>query len=647
MAKPEGITSITNKLAMATLGDGATAKDLSFPNTLKPRALVTSLTTSFEVVWYKPHRSIWLQYANRDKAELVHRTLHGKQIGGVHVRCHLKESRQSSFTVQLQGASELIQLPEIMTLLPPDATPDKTVFSPLNYAASLDALIPIREKIAARTGERVKDCKPIEVENGSKGKAEITLHAEALDLSEHAKSLNGVVLSELGNSKVFVAERLHLHLAVDSSLYARRSKNLKGVANRAWSEHHIVVKIFDGDLRYQQSNYLISIKGNGRAEIQKVKAEIDKCIFADTTHGLQLQTGQLPRRHVIRLNLTKQYKQATEGGLDRVRKYCGEDAVVFDDNPDSPSVTIETPDAKLDKAKSLLFQEKSAKGDDTGECPICAEEDVVLVKTPGCDHTCCEQCLGTYCTTDVAAQLPLRCFSTAECTTSLPIHWLEEHLSPVVYKSLFSDVITAQCKQNPDRFVQCAGPDCTTHLAVTQKANNKVICPTCLTVNCISCKMQYHFDETCDASKARRDPQDDALQRHLDTTGAKLCPQCHNPSVKINGCFHVVCPVCRVHYCWLCLAQFTSMGDAYAHMTAAHGGPYGRIAAEDEGEGLEEDEEFLPAEMLEIVQEELAAVRGALAQIAAGDRDVLIQRHALLAERVRALLEDMGQLPIG
>lgn len=89
------------------------------------------------------------------------------------------------------------------------------------------------------------------------------------------------------------------------------------------------------------------------------------------------------------------------------------------------------------------------------------------------------------------------------------------------------------------------------------------------------------------------------------------------------------------------------MGDAYAHMTAAHGGPYGRIAAEDEGEGLEEDEEFLPAEMLEIVQEELAAVRGALAQIAAGDRDVLIQRHALLAERVRALLEDMGQLPIG
>jgi len=551
--------------------------------------------------------------------------------------------------------SELIQLPDIMAFLPPDAAPDKSVFSELSYPASLDATLPIREKIAACTGERIKDLKTIDVENESKRKAEITLHAEALDLSQHAKALDGVVLSELGNTKVFFAERLHLYLAIHSSLYERRSKNLKGIGNRAWSDHHIVVKIFDGDLRYRQSTYLISIKGNSRAAVQQVKAEIDKCIFADITHGLQLQSGQLPRRHVIQLNLPKQHKQATEGGLDRLRKYCGEDAVVFDDNSDLPSITIGTPDAKFDKAKSLLFQEKPAEGDDTGECHICTEEDVVLLKTPGCNHTCCEQCLNTYCTTDVAAQLPLRCFSTAGCNTFLPIHWLEEHLSPVAYQSLFADVIAARCKQNPDRFVQCAGPDCSTHLAVSQKSDKKVICPTCLTVNCTSCKMQYHFDETCEASKARRDPQDDALQRHLDATGAKLCPQCHNPSVKIDGCVHMVCPVCMVHYCWLCLEQFPAMGETYAHMQAVHGGYFEHNPEENEGEVLQEDggEDAVanPQVGPAAVQDQQAAIHDRL-EVVVDDREAGLERRAQLAERVadmeqlvQALVEQTDQVP--
>ena len=644
MAKSEGITDITKALTKATLGDGATAKDLSLPNTLRSRALVTSLTTAFEVVWYKPHRSIWLQYANKDKAELVYRTLDGKHIGGVRVRCNLKENRKNTFSVQLQGVPEQIQLPEIMTLLPPDASPDNQVFSQLNYPANLDALTSIRDKICARTGECIKDYKPIVVENGSKRKAEITLDAEALNLSEHAKALNGVVLPALGNTKVFFAERLHMYVAIDSSLYERRSKNLKGIGKRAWSEHRIVVKIFDGDLRYRQSTYLISINGNGRAAVQKVKAEIDKCIFADTTHGLQLQAGRVPHRHVIQLNLTKHYKQATEGGLDRLREYYGEEAVVFDNNPDLPSITIETPNVKFDKAKSLLFQEKPAKGEQTGECPICTEEDVVLLKTPGCGHACCEQCLNTYCTTDVGAHLPLHCFIAADCPTFLPVHWLEEHLSPAAYQSLFSDVIAAQCKQNPDHFVQCAGPDCPTHLAISPKASNRVICPTCLTVNCTTCKMQFHFDETCAASKARRDPQDAALERHLEASGGKLCPRCATPSVKITGCYHVECPVCRVHYCWLCLAHFPAMGEVYAHMETAHGG--------DNGHDPEEDEDM--AAVLADLQAQHDALRAALADVEFGDeaflgaggrRERLVELMEETAQHVRALEEQIGRGP--
>lgn len=93
----------------------------------------------------------------------------------------------------------------------------KVDFSPLSYPASLDALTHIRDKISARTGENIKNCKPIDTENGSKMKAEITLDAEALNLSEHAKALDGVILPNLGNTKVFFTERLHLYVAIDSS----------------------------------------------------------------------------------------------------------------------------------------------------------------------------------------------------------------------------------------------------------------------------------------------------------------------------------------------------------------------------------------------------------------------------------------------
>jgi hypothetical protein len=31
------------------------------PNNIKPKAAITSLTTTFEVVWYKASRTIWLQ----------------------------------------------------------------------------------------------------------------------------------------------------------------------------------------------------------------------------------------------------------------------------------------------------------------------------------------------------------------------------------------------------------------------------------------------------------------------------------------------------------------------------------------------------------------------------------------------------------
>ena len=65
MADSNEITAIINMLAEATLGDGAVATKIKLPNNIKPKAAITSLTTMFEVVWFKASRNIWLQVRDR------------------------------------------------------------------------------------------------------------------------------------------------------------------------------------------------------------------------------------------------------------------------------------------------------------------------------------------------------------------------------------------------------------------------------------------------------------------------------------------------------------------------------------------------------------------------------------------------------
>lgn len=578
MAQSNTITSITNALAQATLGDGAVPTKILLPNNIAPRAAITSVTTMFEVVWYKPHRSMWFQYTAKDRAEAVHRALDGERINGIHIRCVLTESptnRQYPHGVHLLGMPQDLDLPDIRRYLPDGQGPDNITYGQLSYPANTNALRQICAKILARSSEPLRDTKDVEVENGMKQKAEIFLHAEAANLAAHANALDGTTIPELGNGKIFVTERLHLYVAIDSGLYKRRSKTFKGIAERAWDSHHVEVKIFDGELRYVQKTFLIFIKGSGREAVQKVKAEIDKCVAEDAVKGLQRREDKPVRKRRIYLNLLGEYRKAVnEGGLERARKYYGDDTVFFDDQHDPPMVIITTSDGKLHKAKILLFGTNPAEGSDVGECPICNEENVKLIAAPGCGHASCESCLNEYCITDTSAHLPLKCFTHLDCEAVFPIRWLEQNLSPVAYRSLFENVIAAQCQGNPDDFVCCAGPDCDQHLATSKRAN-KVICPTCLTVNCTSCKTQYHFGETCEQSARRRDTHDEALHQYLEHVGGKLCPRCNTPGVRIDGCFHIECPGCHVHYCWLCLAHSNNMGDTYAHMDREHGGAFG------------------------------------------------------------------------
>jgi hypothetical protein len=313
------------------------------------------------VVWYKPHRYIWLQYITKEKAGAVCEALQGKEVAGIHFRCDFKEAPRSQtlqFSVRLQGMPPNVELSDISPHLPQGEEPDGIAFSNLSYQDNWNVLEHICNKIRARTSEQIKYRKSIEVKDGRKQKAEITLQAEAANLAAHAKDLDGITLPELGNGKVFFVERLRLYVAIESKFYKRRSKALKGIADRAWNTHHIEMKIFDGELRYAQNTSLILIMGNGRDAVKKVKAEIDGCIAADAIKGLQREAGLPVTKRVIYLNTVKEFRQAVDGGgLDRLRKSYGDDAVSFDEKADPPSITVTPPGRQSRQSEGNTFPE--------------------------------------------------------------------------------------------------------------------------------------------------------------------------------------------------------------------------------------------------------------------------------------------------
>ncbi|KAM0703399.1 hypothetical protein Q7P35_009338 [Cladosporium inversicolor] len=150
MAEPPNITAITNSLARATLGDGAIPTEIKLPNNIKPKAAITSLTTMFEVVWYKASRKIWLQYATPERAVAACEALHGKHVAGVYIRCHVTGPHHRQpvrFNVELLGMPDHIDLTDIRPRLPGRENPDGLSYGNLSYQADVNALHYICEEL--------------------------------------------------------------------------------------------------------------------------------------------------------------------------------------------------------------------------------------------------------------------------------------------------------------------------------------------------------------------------------------------------------------------------------------------------------------------------------------------------------------------
>jgi len=62
----------------------------------------------------------------------------------------------------------------------------------------------------------------------------------------------------------------------------------------------------------------------------------------------------------------------------------------------------------------------------------------------------------------------------------------------------------------------------------------------------------------------------------------KLCPSagCRAPTLKADGCNHIICPRCQTHWCWLCGNSFPADGEFPRHFSDPFGCPGGQFLPE-------------------------------------------------------------------
>lgn len=146
---------------------------------------------------------------------------------------------------------------------------------------------------------------------------------------------------------------------------------------------------------------------------------------------------------------------------------------------------------------------------------------------------------------------------------------LQKHKMFDQYKSQIIQITSRliEKKYKIKYFVNCRTPDCQNGNGYIQhkllqdilddtlssKISPQYICDLCDKVWCTICD-KSHPGRICAMN-------DDELL--LDGTN-KRCPECKAPCHRTDGCFHMKCPNCYVHWCWDC-NQLISQSQAYSH----------------------------------------------------------------------------------
>ncbi|PIC13562.1 hypothetical protein B9Z55_027675 [Caenorhabditis nigoni] len=127
-------------------------------------------------------------------------------------------------------------------------------------------------------------------------------------------------------------------------------------------------------------------------------------------------------------------------------------------------------------------------------------------------------------------------------------------------------------------------------------------CTACRRPYCRQCLCGAHGEQTCEETLRLQNPEE-SLKMWIQEAGdrVKHCPveECSSLIEKGEGCNHMQCPKCSIHFCWVCGFSDKEQGPVYGHMLTDHGG-YGledyvmdENMDNEEPDGIGLDEEHL------------------------------------------------------
>ncbi|EFX03734.1 hypothetical protein CMQ_662 [Grosmannia clavigera kw1407] len=289
--------------------------------------------------------------------------------------------------------------------------------------------------------------------------------------------------------------------------------------------------------------------------------------------------------HTVRLS-DDGFRWVITGGLHELQRYLGRGKAIIDVQP-TGSRNLIVMGSAADHATALRLvagrqasSSRSAAVD--GECPICLGE-VTEADRPislACGHIYCADCFTNFCAAGATSGAILCIGDAGRCRNHVSLAELHANLASDTLEDVLAASLDAYVRRHAQELRNCPTPDCT-HIyragsaasaasIGTSDAANVFTCRSCRASTCRLCHAA-HPKRPCAVRLAAEDAE---MRKAKAALGLQDCPNCSVAIEKRDGCNHMNCSQCKVHFCWLCLATFEKSDDCYKHMRGLHGGYY-------------------------------------------------------------------------
>ena len=471
-----------------------------------------------------PGRTLSFHYDSRGKALLAWRHLGIIHVSGIKLDAKIYlENEQGDYSVSISDIPTSVTQNELLGKLHPDLRPDRIL---CEEAKEPD----IHEILLRLTGRYCTIIKQVWYKDDERQTSFKFRGSPRLD--SVARMLDGQHVPELGRSKIHAVERVRVHLCLKKDIYSPRRGILKSCAHGIWSQGKVKIRIDEPGSSERQC-VSIHLASEDRNALIAAKLALDNVLIRGLVGELSTPPKPSNQTHRLALSKTRDYINATQGGIANAKGYLGENVLRLDTASEPPAIVVTGDTALLRDVQRCLLPGGRPAQHMSADCTICWDTAEDFAQVEECGHVACKECFVQYCTVSRDNKFPLRCFQE-NCKSLLQLHQIRSALGEDAFKRLTSEVVEHYFQQRPDDYIKCPGPDCNAYPPADKNEVHR--CASCFVTSCQECKAEYHHGETCREYKERIFGNMEQLQKWMDKKGAKRCPRCKGIVQKDLGC---------------------------------------------------------------------------------------------------------------